>query len=78
MEYLERGLWILGYLLAWVFLNRHLNKIAYKRGYMDRAPELWFIPAIGTWVFLMVLLNNDYFRINWKDNWFTGKHWTKP
>lgn len=77
MEYFERGLWVLGYLLAWLFLNRHLNMIAYKRDYMDKAPELWFIPGIGTFVFLMILLNNDYFSVDWKDNWFTGKYWKK-
>ncbi len=77
MEYFYKGLYIMLYILGWVILNRHLNKIVYKRGWMEKAPELWFIPGIGTFVFFLVLLHNNYFNINWKSNWFTGKYWEK-
>jgi hypothetical protein len=59
---------ILAY-VANVFLNRWLNKIDYKNYGSSIEPFLWFLPIIGTIVFLCSLIGE------WKDNWFTGKNW---
>ena len=52
-----------------VFLNRWLNKIDYKKYHASIEPFIWFIPIIGTVVFLLSLVDE------WKNNWFTGKNW---
>lgn len=61
---------ILAY-VANVFLNRWLNKIAYKRRYLNIDVWAWFIPFSCSIVMLIIILQN----IKIKDNWFTGKKW---
>ena len=61
---------ILAY-IANVFLNRWLNKIAYKRGDAEIEIWLWFIPILTSIVMLIIILDN----IEKKNNWFTGKNW---
>ena len=61
---------ILAY-IANVFLNRWLNKIAYKGGHDVIAVWAWFLPIGCTIAMIIIILEN----IEIKDNWFTGKKW---
>ncbi len=61
---------ILAY-IANVFLNRWLNKIAYKRGDANIEFLYWFVPIATTMAMLAIVLQN----IKIKKNWFTGKNW---
>jgi hypothetical protein len=61
---------ILAY-VANVFLNRWLNKIAWKKELIDILPITWFIPILSTIGYLSIFIN----EINPKSNWFTGKNW---
>jgi hypothetical protein len=61
---------ILAY-VASVFLNRWLNKTAYKGGYGEIAVWAWFIPIACSIAMIIIMLEN----IEIKDNWFTGKNW---
>ena len=61
---------ILAY-VANVFLNRWLNKIAYKRANADVIVWTWFIPIACAIAMIIIILEN----IKIKDNWFTGKNW---
>ena len=61
---------ILAY-VANVFLNRWLNKIAWKKELIDILPITWFIPILSTIGYLSIFIN----EINFKSNWFTGKNW---
>lgn len=61
---------ILAY-IASVFLNRWLNKIAYKREYLNINVWVWFIPFSCSIAIIAIILEN----VKIKDNWFTGKHW---
>jgi uncharacterized membrane protein len=65
---MEAVIIILAY-LGNIFLNRWLNKIDYKKYHGSIEPFIWFIPIIGTVVFLVSLVGE------WKNNWFTGKNW---
>lgn len=62
---------ILAY-VANVFLNRWLNKVLYKKDFLEIAPCLfWFIPFLFTTFILIILLR----EFKTKNNWFTGKYW---
>jgi cytochrome c-type biogenesis protein CcmH/NrfF len=61
---------IVGYVIS-VFLNRWINKIAYKREKAEIEVWLWFIPILTSIVMLIIILEN----IEKKNNWFTGKNW---
>lgn len=61
---------ILAY-VASVFLNRWLNKIIYKKGYVDIDVWAWFIPFVCAIAMIIIILEN----IKIKNNWFTGKNW---
>ena len=62
---------IIAYVLN-VFLNRWLNKVAYKIGNYNKPMVLsWFIPITPTLFFLLLIVAETDFKINW----FTGKYW---
>jgi len=61
---------ILAYVVN-IFLNRWLNKIAYKRGDANIEFLYWFVPIATTMAMLAIVLQN----IKIKKNWFTGKNW---
>lgn len=61
---------ILAY-VASVFLNRWLNKIAYKRLCADITVWSWFVPIACSIAMIIIILEN----IEIKKNWFTGKNW---
>lgn len=54
-----------------IFLNRYLNKIAYKHSGATKAWQIWFIPILPTLVLFFGIISE---KINF-DNWFTGKYW---
>jgi hypothetical protein len=61
-------------LLAYVvniFLNRWLNKIAYKKGYCEILVWAWFIPILPS----VAILTHIIASIEIKGNWFNGKNW---
>ena len=67
-------MWITIIIIAYVanvFLNRWLNKIAWKKELIDILPIMWFIPILSTIGYLSIFIN----EINPKSNWFTGKNW---
>lgn len=55
-----------------IFINRWLNKIAYKREHCEITPQIWFVPLIPILVYLYVLILEDFFN---KNNWFNGSNW---
>ena len=55
-----------------VFLNRYLNKVAYKKRHINPFPQLWFVPIIPLFAFIYIIYLDGFFE---KDNWFNGKHW---
>jgi hypothetical protein len=54
-----------------VFLNRWLNKVAYKRNCSEIESWAWFIPI----AFLIAMLIIISGKTEIKRNWFTGKNW---
>lgn len=59
-----------------VFLTRWLNKIDHQKHYAPIVPILWFLPIIGTSVFLCSLIGEWTKKlVNGQKNWFTGKNW---
>jgi hypothetical protein len=60
---------ILVYIIS-IFLNRWLNKIAYKKAHSDIVVWTWFIPFTA-----IVLIAGIIKYAEFKDNWFTGKNW---
>ena len=62
---------ILAY-VANVFFNRWLNKVLYKKDFVEIAPIMvWFIPLFSSIVLLSIWLK----EFKPKSNWFTGKYW---
>lgn len=76
---------ILAY-VATVFLNRWLNKIAFKKYGDSLKPEpwMWFASLFFTLTAIIFFFCEWYIKLNWYIklcnkykliDWFTGKHW---
>ena len=63
---------IIAYILN-VFLNRWLDYILCKKYNFRKSVPFWFLPIIGTIIFLGCIII-EYFD---KPNWFTGRDWDK-
>jgi hypothetical protein len=62
---------IIAYVLN-IFLNRWLNKIAYKLDDYNKPNVFsWFIPISPTLFYLILIIGDT----EYKTNWFTGKNW---
>ncbi len=64
------GIVILAYVVN-IFLNRWINKIAYKRNCAEVLVWAWFIPILpGVAILTHIIASTEI-----KNDWFTGKNW---